>query len=170
MHGRAARVYEIRGRDRPVRQERGGRGARHPASLQDGKIQPGAERDARLRLERRRLEQFEGSELYGKTLGIIGLGRIGGLVSQRAHGFAMQVIAYDPYIPDSRFGNLNVEKRETLEELLRESDYITIHTPRTKETMNMISDDADRDDEAGRPAGELRARRSLQRGRPVPRA
>lgn len=86
-------------------------------------------------------KQFQGSELYGKTLGIIGLGRIGGLVSQRARAFAMRVIAYDPYIPDSRFTNLNVEKKETLEELLRESDFITIHTPRTKETMNMVSDE-----------------------------
>ena len=84
--------------------------------------------------------QFEGSELYAKTLGIIGLGRIGSLVSQRARGFAMRVIAYDPYIPYSRFSNLNVERRETLEELLRESDYVTIHTPRTKETLNMIAD------------------------------
>ncbi len=55
-------------------------------------------------------KQFEGSELYGKTLGIIGLGRIGGLVSQRARGFAMRVIAYDPYIPDSRFAQ--PERRE----------------------------------------------------------
>ena len=86
-------------------------------------------------------KQFEGSELYGKTLGIIGLGRIGGLVSQRARGFAMRVIAYDPYITDSRFANLNVEKSETLEQLLRESDFITIHTPRTKETLNMVDDD-----------------------------
>ncbi len=86
-------------------------------------------------------KQFEGSELYGKTLGIIGLGRIGGLVSQRARGFAMRVIAYDPYIPDSRFTNLNVEKKTTLEELLQESDFITIHTPRTKETVNMVSDE-----------------------------
>jgi D-3-phosphoglycerate dehydrogenase / 2-oxoglutarate reductase len=86
-------------------------------------------------------KQFEGSELYGKTLGIIGLGRIGGLVSQRARGFAMKVIAYDPYIPDSRFTNLSVEKRNTLEEVLREADFITIHTPRTKETMNMIGDE-----------------------------
>lgn len=83
-------------------------------------------------------KQFEGSELYGKTLGIIGLGRIGGLVSQRARGFSMRVIAYDPYIADARFQNLNVEKRDTLEELLRESDFITIHTPRSKETFNMI--------------------------------
>lgn len=53
----------------------------------------------------------------------------------------MRVIAYDPYIPDSRFSNLNVEKKGTLEELLREADFITIHTPRTKETTNMVSDD-----------------------------
>jgi D-3-phosphoglycerate dehydrogenase / 2-oxoglutarate reductase len=85
-------------------------------------------------------KQFEGSELYAKTLGIIGLGRIGSLVSQRARGFSMRVIAYDPYIPYSRFSNLNVERKETLEELLGESDYITIHTPRTKETLNMVSD------------------------------
>ena len=86
-------------------------------------------------------KQFEGSELYNKTLGIIGLGRIGSLVSQRARGFSMRVIAYDPYIPYSRFSNLNVERREKLEDLLAEADYITIHTPRTKETLNMISDE-----------------------------
>ena len=85
-------------------------------------------------------KQFEGSELYAKTLGIIGLGRIGGLVSQRARGFAMRVIAYDPYIPDSRFANLSVEKKGSLEELLREADFITIHTPRNKETINIVSD------------------------------
>jgi D-3-phosphoglycerate dehydrogenase len=86
-------------------------------------------------------QQFEGSELYAKTLGIIGLGRIGSLVAQRARGFSMRVISYDPYIPYSRFSNLNVERRETLEEVLRESDYVTIHTPRTKETINMIGDE-----------------------------
>ncbi len=83
-------------------------------------------------------KQFEGSELYGKTLGIIGLGRIGGLVSQRARGLSMKVIAYDPYVTDGRFDNLSVEKRDTLEELLQEADFISIHTPRTKETLNII--------------------------------
>ncbi len=83
-------------------------------------------------------KQFQGSELYAKTLGIIGLGRIGGLVSQRARGFSMRVIAYDPYIADTRFANLSVEKMDTLEQLLRESDFITIHTPRSKETFNLI--------------------------------
>jgi len=85
-------------------------------------------------------KQFEGNELYGKTLGIVGLGRIGGLVAQRARGFQMRVIAYDPYIAESRFKKLNVEKVD-FEDLLKESDYITIHTPRTQETLNMISDD-----------------------------
>jgi D-3-phosphoglycerate dehydrogenase len=84
--------------------------------------------------------QFEGSELNGKTLGIIGLGRIGGLVSQRARGFQMRVIAYDPYIADSRFEKLNVEK-VSFEQLIGESDYISIHTPRTKETDNMVGDE-----------------------------
>jgi len=85
-------------------------------------------------------KRFQGSELYGKTLGIIGLGRIGGLVSQRAKGFQMKVIAYDPYILDSRFELLGVEKKQTLDDLLGEADFITIHTPKTEETFNMISD------------------------------
>ena len=85
-------------------------------------------------------KRFQGSELYGKTLGIIGLGRIGGLVSQRAQAFAMRVIAYDPYIPDSRFEAFGVEKKAHLDELIRESDFITIHTPKTHETIDMISD------------------------------
>lgn len=85
-------------------------------------------------------KRFNGRELYGKTLGIIGFGRIGSLVSQRAKGFAMNVVAYDPYISDSRFEKFGVEKMATLEELLKSSDFITIHTPRTKETINIIND------------------------------
>lgn len=85
-------------------------------------------------------KRFQGSELYGKTLGIIGLGRIGGLVSQRAKAFAMRVIAYDPYIPDSRFEAFGVEKMAHLDDLIKQADIITIHTPKTPETINMISD------------------------------
>ncbi len=85
-------------------------------------------------------KRFNGRELYTKTLGIIGFGRIGGLVSQRAKGFGMKVVAYDPYIPDSRFEKYGVEKKATLEELVKEADFITIHTPRTKETINIIND------------------------------
>jgi D-3-phosphoglycerate dehydrogenase len=83
-------------------------------------------------------KNLKGIELYHKTLGIIGLGRIGALVTKRMHAFDMRVIAYDPYIPDSRFQRLGVEKCETLDDLLKQSDIITIHTPKTEETINML--------------------------------
>ncbi len=83
--------------------------------------------------------KFEGTELYGKTLGIIGLGRIGSLVATRMKAFGMDAIAYDPYITDERFEQYDVKKCETLDELLKIADFITIHTPRTEETIGMIS-------------------------------
>lgn len=85
-------------------------------------------------------DSFMGNELYNKTLGIIGLGRIGALVATRMNAFGMKVIAYDPYIANERFERYNVEKKNTLEELLKESDYITIHTPRTEETIGIIGE------------------------------
>lgn len=85
-----------------------------------------------------RRNRFNGVELYGKTVGIIGLGRIGSLVATRLKAFGMRVIAYDPYISDERFTKFGAEKVENLDDLLRQSDFITIHTPRTPETMGMI--------------------------------
>ncbi len=82
---------------------------------------------------------LKGSELYGKTLGIIGLGRIGGLLSVRMHAFGMKIEAYDPYIADARFKKYNVKKCDTLEDLLKTADFISIHTPKTEETFNMIT-------------------------------
>lgn len=84
---------------------------------------------------------FIGTELYKKTLGIIGLGRIGSLVATRMQAFGMDVIAYDPYIKDEKFKNLNVKKMNNLNDLLKTADIITLHTPKTKETINMISFD-----------------------------
>ena len=84
-------------------------------------------------------EIFVGSELFEKTLGIIGLGRIGGLLAKRMKAFGMELIAYDPYISDERFKRFNCEKIETLDELLERSDIITIHTPKTSETVDMIN-------------------------------
>lgn len=84
---------------------------------------------------------FQGVELYNKTLGIIGLGRIGSLVAARMKAFGMNVIAYDPYISDIKFERLEVEKKENLDDLLKEADFITVHTPKTKETLKMISHD-----------------------------
>lgn len=84
---------------------------------------------------------LKGVELQGKTLGIIGLGRIGSLVALRLQAFGMKLIGYDPYITDARFNKFGVEKKETLEDLVREADFITIHTPKTEETFGMIGDD-----------------------------
>ena len=86
-------------------------------------------------------KRFSGSELLDKVIGIIGLGRIGGLVAERLAGFApKKLIAYDPYIADSRFDKYGAEKKTSLETFFKEADIITIHTPRTKETINIISD------------------------------
>ena len=84
-------------------------------------------------------EIFVGSELFEKTLGIIGLGRIGSLVAKRMKAFGMNLIAYDPYISDEIFKRNSCKKVDTLDELLEKSDIITIHTPKTKETVNMIN-------------------------------
>jgi len=81
---------------------------------------------------------FLGRELKGKTLGIVGLGRIGGEVAARAHAFGMQVVAFDPYISDERFTALRVRRSPTLDALLVETNILTIHTPLTDETRGMI--------------------------------
>jgi D-3-phosphoglycerate dehydrogenase len=83
---------------------------------------------------------FRGMELYGKTVGIVGLGRIGSMVATRLASFNMKVIAYDPYISDERFARYGAEKKNTLEELMREADIITVHTPKNEETMHMIDE------------------------------
>ncbi|MFL5509016.1 MAG: phosphoglycerate dehydrogenase [Gemmatimonadaceae bacterium] len=79
-----------------------------------------------------------GSELKDRTLGIVGLGRIGGEVATRARAFGMNVIAYDPYIAQSRFEVLRVQEMKTLEELLQKSSVLTLHTPLTDETTGLI--------------------------------
>ncbi|MEX2110369.1 MAG: phosphoglycerate dehydrogenase [Gemmatimonadaceae bacterium] len=79
-----------------------------------------------------------GSELKGRTLGIVGLGRIGGEVATRARAFGMDVSAYDPYIAQSRFESLRVQEAKTLDALLEQSAVLTLHTPLTDETTGMI--------------------------------
>jgi D-3-phosphoglycerate dehydrogenase / 2-oxoglutarate reductase len=87
-----------------------------------------------------RRNKFIGNELDEKTAGIIGLGRIGSIVATKLKGSNMKVVAYDPYITDEKFKKFGVEKCETLEELLKQSDLITLHTPKTKETYGMIGE------------------------------
>ncbi|MHB1191830.1 MAG: phosphoglycerate dehydrogenase [Longimicrobiales bacterium] len=79
-----------------------------------------------------------GSELKGRTLGIVGLGRIGSEVAHRAHAFGMGVVAYDPYVNAERFAALRVRRAGTLDALLDEVDVLTVHTPLTDETRGMI--------------------------------
>src|SRR5271154_442736 len=81
--------------------------------------------------------RFMGVELSGKTLGVIGCGNIGAIVADRAQGLKMKVIAYDPYLSEDRAEHLAVEKVE-LSELLGRADFITLHTPLTDATRNMI--------------------------------
>ncbi|MFM1746761.1 MAG: hypothetical protein RLZZ188_427 [Verrucomicrobiota bacterium] len=86
-------------------------------------------------------KSFSGIELFRKTLGIVGLGRIGGEVAKRAQAFGMRVLAYDPYLAPSRAKAMQVEG-VTLDELLRQSDYITVHMPLTDDTKYMIDEAA----------------------------
>jgi D-3-phosphoglycerate dehydrogenase len=79
-----------------------------------------------------------GTEINGRTIGIVGLGRIGGEVALRAHAFGMRVIAYDPYVQRERFELLRAERAETLEDLLPRANVVTVHTPMTDETRGMI--------------------------------
>ncbi len=81
-------------------------------------------------------ERFVGTELYGKTLGVIGLGRIGGEVARRAQAFGMRVLAYDPYLSEERAAQMGVTL-VPLDVLLAESDVLTLHVPLTAQTRRM---------------------------------
>ena len=82
--------------------------------------------------------RWEGVELAGKTIGLVGLGRVGSLVAARAAGFGMRVIAFDPYVSVERAKEMGVETMPTLEALLVQSDFVSIHLPRTPETEGLL--------------------------------
>src|SRR5918995_550535 len=86
--------------------------------------------------------RFGGSELYGKTMGVIGFGRIGQLVAQRALAFGMDVVAYDKFVAAERFRELGIEGVDSTDELYARADMISIHLPRTAETVNWIDAEA----------------------------
>lgn len=83
-------------------------------------------------------KSFQGAELYGKTLGIIGFGRIGGELAQRAKAFQMNVLVYDPYLTKERADKHRVTS-VSFDTILKDSDIITVHTPLTKETKGLIN-------------------------------
>src|ERR1700730_6891857 len=95
--------------------------------------------DASLRGKKWSRRDFEGVELYSKTLGVIGMGRIGSELSRRAIAFGMRVIAYDPYLSAARARSLQVELLEELDDLLPSADFISLHTPLTDETRHLLN-------------------------------
>src|SRR6478672_7388302 len=82
--------------------------------------------------------RWEGVELHNKTLGIVGLGRVGVLVAQRANAFGMQLAAYDPYVSADRARQLGVDLVPTVEELVARADFLTIHLPKTPDTIGLV--------------------------------
>ena len=96
--------------------------------------------DAALKAGRWERSKWTGTELYGKTLGILGLGRVGALVAARAAAFGLQLITYDPYVSDERARQLGVEK-VSLDELAARADIVTVHVIKTPETLGLIGAD-----------------------------
>jgi D-3-phosphoglycerate dehydrogenase / 2-oxoglutarate reductase len=84
--------------------------------------------------------RWEGVELHGKTLGVVGLGRIGTLVAQRALAFGMRLVAYDPYVSPERARQLGIQLL-SLDELVAQADFITLHVNKSKETVGLIGRD-----------------------------
>ncbi len=84
--------------------------------------------------------KWEGVELHGKTLGVVGLGRVGALVAQRALAFGMRLVAYDPYVSAERGRHMGVELMD-LETLVSQSDFVTIHLPKNKDTLGLFGKD-----------------------------
>lgn len=84
---------------------------------------------------------FKGVELRGRTLGLIGAGRIGGEVAKRCRAFGMQVLAYDPYLTDQRASDLGVQRVE-LDDVIKEADVLSLHVPLTDDTRDMINAEA----------------------------
>lgn len=97
--------------------------------------------DATLRQHTWKRSSFSGTEIFGKTVGVVGLGRIGQLVAQRLAAFGTHVIAYDPYVPAARAAQLGIELLP-LDELLGRADFISVHLPKTPETAGLIGKEA----------------------------
>src|SRR5213083_2190453 len=114
--------------------------AEHAFSLLLAVARKIAQADANVRSKNWDKKNFEGVELYNKTLGIIGMGRIGSELSRRAIAFGMRVVAYDPYLSATRARSLQVELLDELDDLLTSADFISLHTPLTAETRHILDE------------------------------
>ena len=115
--------------------------AEHAVALLLAAARQIAPADASLREHTWKRSSFSGTELYGKTVGVVGLGRIGQLVAQRLAAFGTHVVAYDPYVSAARAAQLGIELL-TLDELLGRADFISVHLPKTPETAGLIGKEA----------------------------
>jgi len=111
--------------------------AEHTMALLLAQARRVPEADSTLRQGTWDRSRFQGIELHGKTLGVLGLGKIGTLVAQRASAFGMRIVGYDPYVSVERARRLGVELAD-LDAVFAAADVITIHLPRTRETENLI--------------------------------
>jgi D-3-phosphoglycerate dehydrogenase len=113
--------------------------AEHAFSLLLAVARKIAHADANVRNKNWDKKNFEGVELYNKTLGVMGMGRIGSELSRRAIAFGMRVVAYDPYLSVTRARSLQVELVDELDDLLASADFISLHTPLTAETRHVLN-------------------------------
>ena len=104
-------------------------------------------------------KSLQGTELRAKTLGIVGLGRVGMEVARRARAFGMELVGHDPFVSVAVAKEQGI-RLAGLDELYAAADYITLHVGLTPQTAGMINAGVDRENEEGRAAGELRARRT----------
>ena len=114
--------------------------AEHTMALLSGLSRHVAAAHASLKAGKWDRGKFKGSQLCGKSLGIIGLGRIGQEVGKRAAAFGMKVIGFDPFLSDPQIETLGIQPASTVADLLSLVDYLTVHTPLTPETKNLVSD------------------------------
>ncbi|HJS60617.1 MAG TPA: phosphoglycerate dehydrogenase, partial [Pseudolabrys sp.] len=112
--------------------------AEHAISLMLALARQIPEADASTRAGKWEKNKFMGVEIFGKTLGVVGCGNIGSIVADRATGLRMKVVAFDPFLSQERADDLGVEKVE-IDELFRRADFITLHTPLTDKTRNIIN-------------------------------
>ncbi len=98
--------------------------------------------DSSLRDGEWKRSAFKGVEVSGKTLGLIGLGHVGAIVARGAHGMGMRVLAYDPYVSEDRMRQVNVERAQTTDEVFEESDFVSLHVPRTPHTIGLVNEES----------------------------
>ena len=119
---------------------------------------------AALKQGRWERSRWGGVELAGKTLGVLGFGRIGQQVARRALGLGMRVVAYDPFVADDRFREAGVEPAATVEDVLGASDVVTLHLPADRRDAGPDQRGCDRVDARRRAARQRRPRRARRRG------